>query len=216
MHCKRCGKEIIGEIQRYCNSCKKEIEYKNSKGHKKVEIEQVPLPNHVVDDLSATKEFRMPSNLEVLKSQNKPEPREEVAEKTAVEPSRVELAETQEKQSATTEAPETAEAVEEHHESQAEAKSEQLAEALMKQVEEAKQQSGEEPKKRKDKKEKKNKKEKKRREVIEDDEEEPVRKKGCLMKILEILVVLAGITVVFALCFKFGYKIFDILDLLQF
>nr|WP_302598636.1 hypothetical protein [uncultured Cellulosilyticum sp.] len=25
MNCKRCGKEIVGEIQRYCNECKREV-----------------------------------------------------------------------------------------------------------------------------------------------------------------------------------------------
>lgn len=25
MNCKRCGKEIVGEIQRYCNECKREL-----------------------------------------------------------------------------------------------------------------------------------------------------------------------------------------------
>lgn len=34
MQCKKCGKEIIGEIQRYCNDCKKEIESKHIRNTK--------------------------------------------------------------------------------------------------------------------------------------------------------------------------------------
>lgn len=38
MNCKRCGNEIIGEIQRYCNECKKELngEPKEKKGFTKI------------------------------------------------------------------------------------------------------------------------------------------------------------------------------------
>lgn len=46
MNCKRCGKEIVGEIQRYCNDCKRELKgqsrvdetSKTQRDSKKVEL----------------------------------------------------------------------------------------------------------------------------------------------------------------------------------
>ena len=42
MNCKRCGNEIIGEIQRYCNDCKKELngEPREKKGFTQTEVKQ--------------------------------------------------------------------------------------------------------------------------------------------------------------------------------
>ena len=38
MNCKRCGNEIVGEIQRYCNDCKRELngEPREKKGFTKI------------------------------------------------------------------------------------------------------------------------------------------------------------------------------------
>lgn len=37
MNCKRCGKEIIGDIQRYCNDCKREL-----RGEEPVKLHRSP------------------------------------------------------------------------------------------------------------------------------------------------------------------------------
>lgn len=71
MNCKRCGKEIIGDIQRYCNDCKREL-----RGEEPIKTNRSADKEKVLNEEKAVKEESLEQ--EIVKETHT----EEIPEKT--------------------------------------------------------------------------------------------------------------------------------------